>query len=56
MGGVARRLTIHDLAVRHLGTGSGRYALWLALVPLLAALPATIAPMSTVELRTGSSG
>ena len=50
MGGVARRLTIYDLEVRHLGTGLGRNALWLALVPLIAALTATIAPMSTVDL------
>ena len=50
MGGRARRLTIYDLEVRHLGTGLARDALWLALVPLLAALAATIAPMSTVDL------
>jgi len=36
--------------VRRLGAGFGRDVLWLALAPLLAALAATIAPMSTVDL------
>ncbi len=50
MGGVARHLTIYDPEMRQLGAGFGRDVLWLALVPLLAALAATIAPMSTVDL------
>ena len=48
MGGVAGRLTIYDPEVRLHGAGFGRDVLWLTLVPLLAALAATIAPMSTV--------
>ena len=50
MGGVAGRLTIYDPEVRLHGAGFGRDVLWLTLVPLLAALAATIAPMSTVDL------
>jgi hypothetical protein len=50
MGGVAGRLTIYDPEVRLQWAGFGRDVLWLTLVPLLAALAATIAPMSTVDL------
>jgi hypothetical protein len=50
LGGAATHLTIYDPEVRHLGAGFGRDLLWLVLVPLLAALAATIAPMSAVDL------